>query len=120
VAVRVHDLAGDRRSTGGLGMLREERGVDSRGRLRGDRAIRGGGGRSLSRCRAQRGVGRGRRVRGRVGRRSDVERARGPRGDEDGDRERAIEAGCNDYDVKPIELPRLLEKIAALGLRGGP
>ena len=32
----------------------------------------------------------------------------------DGDRERAMEAGCNDYDVKPIELPRLLEKIAAL------
>jgi CheY-like chemotaxis protein len=34
----------------------------------------------------------------------------------DGDRERAMEAGCNDYDVKPIELPRLLEKIAALGV----
>jgi len=38
----------------------------------------------------------------------------------DGDRERAIEAGCNDYDVKPIELPRLLEKMAALGLGAGP
>ncbi len=37
----------------------------------------------------------------------------------DGDRERAIEAGCNDYDVKPIELPRLLEKIAVLGIRPG-
>lgn len=31
-----------------------------------------------------------------------------------GDREKAIEAGCNDYDTKPIELPRLLDKIAAL------
>ena len=34
----------------------------------------------------------------------------------EGDRERAMEAGCNDYDVKPIELPRLLQKIAALGI----
>ena len=31
-----------------------------------------------------------------------------------GDREKAVEAGCNDYDTKPIELPRLLEKIEAL------
>ncbi len=31
-----------------------------------------------------------------------------------GDREKAIEAGCNDYDTKPIELTRLLEKIGAL------
>jgi CheY-like chemotaxis protein len=31
-----------------------------------------------------------------------------------GDREKAIEAGCDDYDTKPIELPRLLEKIEAL------
>jgi two-component system, cell cycle response regulator DivK len=31
-----------------------------------------------------------------------------------GDREKAIEAGCEDYDTKPIELPRLLGKIAAL------
>lgn len=31
-----------------------------------------------------------------------------------GDREKAISAGCNDYDTKPIELPRLLEKIDAL------
>ena len=31
-----------------------------------------------------------------------------------GDREKAIEAGCDDYDTKPIELPRLLDKITAL------
>ncbi|MDZ4802478.1 MAG: response regulator [Bryobacteraceae bacterium] len=28
-----------------------------------------------------------------------------------GDRERTMEAGCDDYDTKPINLPRLLEKI---------
>jgi CheY-like chemotaxis protein len=31
-----------------------------------------------------------------------------------GDRDRALEAGCDDYDTKPIELPRLLAKIEAL------
>jgi two-component system cell cycle response regulator DivK len=31
-----------------------------------------------------------------------------------GDRERALEAGCNDYDTKPVELPRLIEKIETL------
>jgi two-component system, cell cycle response regulator DivK len=31
-----------------------------------------------------------------------------------GDREKAIAAGCDDYDTKPVELPRLLEKINAL------
>ena len=31
-----------------------------------------------------------------------------------GDREKAIEAGCDDYDTKPIEMPRLLEKINIL------
>jgi CheY-like chemotaxis protein len=31
-----------------------------------------------------------------------------------GDREQAIEAGCDDYDTKPIELPRLLGKIESL------
>ena len=30
------------------------------------------------------------------------------------DRDKALEAGCDDYDTKPIELPRLLEKIEAL------
>lgn len=28
-----------------------------------------------------------------------------------GDREEALDAGCDDYDTKPVELPRLLEKI---------
>jgi CheY-like chemotaxis protein len=37
----------------------------------------------------------------------------------DGDREKAIDAGCNDYDTKPVELSRLLEKMAALGVSGG-
>ena len=32
----------------------------------------------------------------------------------DGDRERAIEAGCNDYDTKPVELSRLLDKMDRL------
>ncbi len=30
------------------------------------------------------------------------------------DREKAIEAGCDEYDTKPIELARLLDKIEAL------
>ena len=30
------------------------------------------------------------------------------------DRDRALEAGCDDYDTKPVELPRLLGKIEAL------
>lgn len=34
------------------------------------------------------------------------------------DRRRALDAGCNDYDTKPIELDRLLTKIEAL-LPGG-
>jgi two-component system cell cycle response regulator DivK len=36
-----------------------------------------------------------------------------------GDRERALEAGCDDYDTKPVEFPRLLLKIEAL-LNGNP
>ncbi len=31
-----------------------------------------------------------------------------------GDREKALEAGCDEYDTKPIELPRLLGKIKTL------
>jgi len=31
-----------------------------------------------------------------------------------GDREKAMAAGCDDYDTKPIELPRLLGKIEGL------
>lgn len=31
----------------------------------------------------------------------------------DGDRKRAMEAGCDDFDTKPIKLDRLLEKMAA-------
>jgi len=31
-----------------------------------------------------------------------------------GDREKAIAAGCDDFDTKPVELPRLLAKIQAL------
>ena len=31
-----------------------------------------------------------------------------------GDREKAMEAGCDDYDTKPVEFARLLEKIEAL------
>ena len=31
-----------------------------------------------------------------------------------GDREKALAAGCDDFDTKPVELPRLLEKVRAL------
>lgn len=32
----------------------------------------------------------------------------------DSDRQKALEAGCDDFDTKPIEMPRLLEKMRAL------
>ncbi|MFN0151062.1 MAG: response regulator [bacterium] len=31
-----------------------------------------------------------------------------------GDREKALEAQCDEFETKPVDLPRLLEKIAAL------
>ena len=31
-----------------------------------------------------------------------------------GDREKALDAGCNDFDTKPVDFPRLLAKIEAL------
>jgi CheY-like chemotaxis protein len=35
------------------------------------------------------------------------------------DRDKALAVGCDDFDTKPIELPRLLEKIETL-LGQGP
>ena len=31
-----------------------------------------------------------------------------------GDREKAVDAGCDEYETKPVELPKLLEKIEKL------
>lgn len=36
----------------------------------------------------------------------------------EGDRARALAAGCDDYDTKPVDFPRLLEKIRALLTKG--
>ena len=37
-----------------------------------------------------------------------------------GDREKAIESGCDDYDTKPVEFQRLLEKIETILAKGTP
>jgi two-component system, cell cycle response regulator DivK len=37
-----------------------------------------------------------------------------------GDREKVLAAGCDDYDTKPVEMPRLLQKIEALLGRAAP
>ena len=37
-----------------------------------------------------------------------------------GDRDRALEAGCDDYDTKPVDLARLLDKIELLLNRRTP
>jgi CheY-like chemotaxis protein len=37
-----------------------------------------------------------------------------------GDEAKAMEAGCDDFDTKPVELPRLLEKIESWLARAAP
>jgi CheY-like chemotaxis protein len=36
----------------------------------------------------------------------------------DGERDKALAAGCDDFETKPVDLPRLLEKIERLKGRG--
>jgi CheY-like chemotaxis protein len=37
----------------------------------------------------------------------------------DGDREACLQAGCDDYDTKPVDLPRLLDKMTSQLTRCG-
>jgi two-component system, cell cycle response regulator DivK len=37
----------------------------------------------------------------------------------EGEREKALEAGCNDFDTKPVEFARLMEKIEGFLKTGG-
>jgi len=37
-----------------------------------------------------------------------------------GDRKKALDAGCGDFDSKPVNLPRLLGKIEALLAKSAP
>lgn len=36
-----------------------------------------------------------------------------------GDREKALAAGCDDFDTKPVQFDRLIEKIQMLAAKGG-
>lgn len=38
----------------------------------------------------------------------------------DGEREKALAAGCDDFETKPVDLARLLEKMARFKGRGAP
>jgi DNA-binding response OmpR family regulator len=38
----------------------------------------------------------------------------------EGERTRALAAGCDDFDTKPVDFPRLLEKIRTLLAKAAP